>query len=53
MASCFLRAGMALLELRERVEADPHGALRDWDPADATPCRWSGVHCFDAKVEIL
>ncbi|XP_052147287.1 protein MALE DISCOVERER 2-like isoform X1 [Oryza glaberrima] len=45
--------GMALLELRERVEADPHGALRDWDPADATPCRWSGVHCFDGKVEIL
>uniref|UniRef100_A0A0E0BYV0 Protein kinase domain-containing protein n=1 Tax=Oryza meridionalis TaxID=40149 RepID=A0A0E0BYV0_9ORYZ len=45
--------GMALLELRERVEADPHGALRDWDPADATPCRWSGVHCFDGKVEIF
>uniref|UniRef100_A0A0E0JFE5 Leucine-rich repeat-containing N-terminal plant-type domain-containing protein n=1 Tax=Oryza punctata TaxID=4537 RepID=A0A0E0JFE5_ORYPU len=45
--------GMALLELKERVEADPHGALRDWDPTDATPCRWSGVHCFDGKVEIL
>ncbi|XP_006645618.1 protein MALE DISCOVERER 2 isoform X2 [Oryza brachyantha] len=45
--------GMALLELRERVEADPHGAFRDWNPTDATPCGWSGVQCFDGKVEIL
>ncbi|KAF0924883.1 hypothetical protein E2562_014967 [Oryza meyeriana var. granulata] len=45
--------GMALLELRERVEADPHGAFRDWDPTDTTPCKWSGVQCFDGKVEIL
>uniref|UniRef100_A0A0D9UY38 Protein kinase domain-containing protein n=1 Tax=Leersia perrieri TaxID=77586 RepID=A0A0D9UY38_9ORYZ len=45
--------GMALLELRERVEADPHGAFRDWHPTDATPCSWSGVQCFDGKVEIL
>ncbi|KAL6627222.1 hypothetical protein ACP70R_030948 [Stipagrostis hirtigluma subsp. patula] len=40
--------GLALLELRARVEADPHGAFRDWDPMDSNPCCWSGVRCFDA-----
>ncbi|KAG8052967.1 hypothetical protein GUJ93_ZPchr0001g32764 [Zizania palustris] len=44
---------MALLKLRARVEADPHGAFQDWDPMETTPCRWSGVQCFDGKVEIL
>uniref|UniRef100_A0A0A9DIE0 Protein kinase domain-containing protein n=1 Tax=Arundo donax TaxID=35708 RepID=A0A0A9DIE0_ARUDO len=45
--------GLALLELRARVEADPHGAFQDWDPMDSNPCSWSGVQCFDGKVETL
>ncbi|TVU22828.1 hypothetical protein EJB05_32548 [Eragrostis curvula] len=45
--------GLALLELRARVEADPHGAFQDWDPLDSNPCSWSGVRCSDGKVEIL
>ncbi|KAJ1282081.1 hypothetical protein BS78_03G022700 [Paspalum vaginatum] len=45
--------GLALLELKARVEADPHGAFQDWDPMDSNPCSWSGVRCFDGKVEIL
>ncbi|XP_062208295.1 protein MALE DISCOVERER 1-like [Phragmites australis] len=45
--------GLALLELRARVEADPHAAFQDWDPMDSDPCSWSGVRCFDGKVEIL
>jgi len=45
--------GLALLELKARVEADPHGAFQDWDPMDKSPCSWSGVRCLDGKVEIL
>jgi hypothetical protein len=45
--------GLALLELSARVEVDPHGAFKDWDPMDSNPCNWSGVQCSDGKVEIL
>ncbi|KAG2594961.1 protein MALE DISCOVERER 2-like isoform X1 [Panicum virgatum] len=45
--------GLALLELKARVEADPHGAFQDWDPMDKSPCSWPGVRCLDGKVEIL
>jgi len=45
--------GLALLELRARVEGDPHGVFHDWDPMDNSPCSWSGVQCSDGKVEIL
>ncbi|KAI5005940.1 hypothetical protein ZWY2020_033183 [Hordeum vulgare] len=45
--------GLALLELRARVEEDPHRVFDDWDPMDGNPCSWSGVQCSDGKVEIL
>ncbi|CAO2205200.1 unnamed protein product [Urochloa humidicola] len=45
--------GLALLELKAKVETDPHGAFQDWDPMDSSPCSWSGVQCLDGKVEIL
>ncbi|EMS57675.1 putative LRR receptor-like serine/threonine-protein kinase MRH1 [Triticum urartu] len=45
--------GLALLELRARVEGDPHGVFHDWDPTDNNPCSWSGVQCSDGNVEIL
>lgn len=45
--------GLALLELRARVEGDPHGVFQDWDPTDNNPCSWSGIQCSDGKVEIL
>uniref|UniRef100_A0A453EFH7 Leucine-rich repeat-containing N-terminal plant-type domain-containing protein n=1 Tax=Aegilops tauschii subsp. strangulata TaxID=200361 RepID=A0A453EFH7_AEGTS len=45
--------GLALLELRARVEGDPHGVFHDWDPMDNNPCSWSGVQCSDGNVEIL
>lgn len=45
--------GLALLELRARVEGDPHGVFQDWDPMDNNPCSWSGIQCSDGKVEVL
>ncbi|XP_019704719.1 protein MALE DISCOVERER 2 isoform X2 [Elaeis guineensis] len=45
--------GLALLEFRSKVEADPYGALENWDPLADNPCDWSGVHCIDGKVEIF
>ncbi|KAM3404686.1 hypothetical protein ACQJBY_007659 [Aegilops geniculata] len=39
--------GLALLKFREMVEADPRGALADWDAGHATPCSWFGVQCSD------
>ena len=44
-------AGLALLRFREMVEADPGGALLDWDQGDASPCSWFGVECSgDGRV---
>ncbi|CAJ2677378.1 unnamed protein product [Trifolium pratense] len=45
--------GIALLEFRERITSDPHGALINWDPNDSDPCKWWGVRCVDGKVQIL
>ncbi|KAI4963082.1 hypothetical protein ZWY2020_019733 [Hordeum vulgare] len=39
--------GLALLRFREMVEADPSGALADWDEGHASPCSWFGVQCSD------
>ncbi|KAL6838666.1 hypothetical protein ACP4OV_031380 [Aristida adscensionis] len=50
VASINGEGGLALLELRARVEADPHGAFRDWDPMDSNPCGWSGVRCSDENL---
>ncbi|KAG1335257.1 Protein MALE DISCOVERER 1 [Cocos nucifera] len=32
--------GLALLEFRSKVEADPYGALENWDPLADNPCDW-------------
>ncbi|XP_022723980.1 protein MALE DISCOVERER 2-like isoform X2 [Durio zibethinus] len=45
--------GLALLELRARIESDPYGALANWNSNDSTPCMWLGVHCVDSKVQML
>ncbi|KAG6499485.1 hypothetical protein ZIOFF_039274 [Zingiber officinale] len=44
------KIGLALLEFRSRVEADPFGALENWNPSDRNPCNWNGVNCVDGKV---
>ncbi|KAL5989689.1 hypothetical protein ACLOJK_010582 [Asimina triloba] len=46
-------AGAALLELRARVESDPHGALWNWDSSDINPCAWSRVRCIGGEVRML
>ena len=46
-------AGLALLELRARITSDPYFGLANWNPNDCEPCKWSGVHCVDGKVQIL
>ncbi|KAK2438259.1 putative inactive receptor protein kinase [Trifolium repens] len=45
--------GIALLEFRERITSDPHGALVNWNPNDSDPCKWWGVRCVDGKVQML
>ncbi|CAL0325003.1 unnamed protein product [Lupinus luteus] len=45
--------GLSLLEFRIRITADPYGSLANWNPNDSDPCKWSGVHCVDGKVQML
>ncbi|KZV40033.1 hypothetical protein F511_12428 [Dorcoceras hygrometricum] len=45
--------GLALLQFREKVEFDPFGVLKNWNPEDCDPCMWSGIHCLDGKVFTL
>ncbi|KAA8519643.1 hypothetical protein F0562_013912 [Nyssa sinensis] len=45
--------GLALFELRARVDYDPFGAFVNWNPNDNDACMWSGVHCVDGKVQML
>ncbi|PKA64457.1 putative LRR receptor-like serine/threonine-protein kinase MRH1 [Apostasia shenzhenica] len=43
--------GLALLKFRSRVDSDPRGVLRNWNPHGNDPCNWTGVLCVDGKVE--
>ncbi|KAJ1414135.1 Serine-threonine/tyrosine-protein kinase, catalytic domain [Sesbania bispinosa] len=45
--------GLALLEFRAKITSDPYVALANWNPNDCDPCKWSGVHCVDGKVQML
>lgn len=45
--------GLALLQFRARVKYDPSGVFENWNINDDDPCRWSGVHCKDGRVEML
>jgi hypothetical protein len=45
--------GLALLQFRSRVEGDPYGAMENWDPRDANPCKWNGIRCNNGKVILL
>lgn len=36
--------GLHLLEAKRSLTV-PSGVLADWNPRDATPCRWSGITC--------
>ncbi|KAG6537661.1 hypothetical protein ZIOFF_002756 [Zingiber officinale] len=48
------RVGRALLAFRRRIEADPYGALSNWDEGACDPCLWFGVECSDdGEVEVL
>lgn len=46
-------AGIVLVAFRGRIISDPLDALANWNPDDANPCLWSGVHCVDSKVQVL
>ncbi|XP_047313334.1 protein MALE DISCOVERER 2-like [Impatiens glandulifera] len=45
--------GLALLGFRAGVEYDPLGVFTNWDATDDEPCKWSGVQCFNTRVEKL
>ncbi|XP_031132145.1 protein MALE DISCOVERER 2-like isoform X3 [Ipomoea triloba] len=45
--------GLALLKFQERVVYDPYEIFLNWNSDDCDPCLWTGVHCFDGKVEML
>ncbi|XP_019170172.1 PREDICTED: protein MALE DISCOVERER 2-like isoform X2 [Ipomoea nil] len=45
--------GLALLKFQERVVYDPYGVFLNWNSDDCDPCLWTGVRCFDGKVEML
>lgn len=49
----FTNVGLALLEIRERIENDPFGAFANWNANNSEPCLWSGVQCVDGKVQML
>jgi hypothetical protein len=40
-------AGAALLRFKAGIDADPYGALLDWDEESLKPCSWFGVECSD------
>lgn len=42
-----LYTGIALLAFKGRIEADPYGALSNWDESANDPCLWFGVECSD------
>ncbi|CAL4894032.1 unnamed protein product [Urochloa decumbens] len=37
--------GAALLKFKEALDADPYGALKNWDEGSSSPCSWFGVEC--------
>lgn len=41
------REGAALLRFKAAIEADPYGALLDWNQESLSPCTWFGVECSD------
>nr|CAB3464964.1 unnamed protein product [Digitaria exilis] len=41
------REGAALLKFKEAIDADPYGALKNWDEGSMSPCSWFGVECSD------
>ncbi|KAJ1263308.1 hypothetical protein BS78_09G173600 [Paspalum vaginatum] len=46
--------GAALLKFKETIDADPYGALIDWDEGSRSPCSWFGVECScDGRVVAL
>lgn len=48
------REGAALLKFKETIDADPYGALMDWDEGSRNHCSWFGVQCSgDGRVVAL
>ncbi|CAN6327903.1 unnamed protein product [Urochloa humidicola] len=46
--------GAALLKFKEALDADPYGALENWDEESSNPCSWFGVECSnDGLVKTL
>ncbi|XP_071691320.1 uncharacterized protein [Rutidosis leptorrhynchoides] len=41
--------GLILLQIKSTL-TDPTGILSDWNPADATPCNWTGITCHVTTV---
>lgn len=39
--------GAALLKFKAAIDADPYGALLDWNEESLSPCFWFGVECSD------
>ncbi|XP_076909558.1 uncharacterized protein LOC143566867 [Bidens hawaiensis] len=50
---CLNQEGLDLLGAKSSL-SDPSGILSDWNPADKTPCNWTGITCsrHDTVVSI-
>eukprot|EP00250_Pteridium_aquilinum_P017841 c23800_g1_i1 orf=385-3969(-) len=48
-ADCLSSDGLALLQVKEAIIADPLKLLSDWNKDDINPCSWTGVTC-DTKT---
>ncbi|XP_027925640.1 receptor protein kinase-like protein ZAR1 [Vigna unguiculata] len=44
--------GIALLTLKSAVDASSAAAFSNWNDADATPCRWSGITCANISGQL-
>eukprot|EP00250_Pteridium_aquilinum_P034705 c7978_g1_i1 orf=244-2391(-) len=45
--------GQLLLRFKALILVDPLGILNNWNPADADPCRWSGVSCNNISSVVV
>jgi hypothetical protein len=44
--------GRLLLQWKQGLN-DPENLLGNWNPADATPCMWTGVQCTQGSISAI
>ncbi|KAL1537837.1 Serine/threonine-protein kinase hsl1 [Salvia divinorum] len=49
---CLNQEGLYLHQAKLSFD-DPNSVLSNWNPSDATPCKWNGVVCDPATVSVV